>query len=136
MNKLKFFKCKRCGNVIVKVIDSKMPLSCCGETMMELTPNTSDGAGEKHLPVVSIDGKEVSVMVSTVLHPSTPEHHIEFIVLQTCHGYQVKCLNPEDTPKATFMLDDGDKAVAAYEYCNLHGLWKTEIYAQCGQVYF
>ena len=24
------------------------------------------------------------------------------------------------------MLADGDKFIAAYEYCNLHGLWKSE----------
>ncbi|HHX72771.1 MAG TPA: superoxide reductase, partial [Clostridiales bacterium] len=26
---------------------------------------------------------------------------------------------------AEFALADGDKAVAVFAYCNLHGLWKT-----------
>ena len=30
----------------------------------------------------------------------------------------------EDYPDA-FKLADGDKAVAVYAYCNLHGLWKN-----------
>ncbi|MBO6061828.1 MAG: superoxide reductase, partial [Clostridia bacterium] len=29
-------------------------------------------------------------------------------------------------PKAYFALVEGDEAVAAYAYCNLHGLWKAE----------
>ena len=30
-------------------------------------------------------------------------------------------------PVAEFVLADGEKAVAVYEYCNLHGLWKKEL---------
>ena len=37
-----------------------------------------------------------------------------------------KALKPSDDPNVTFSLGD-DKAVAVYAYCNLHGLWKTEI---------
>ena len=47
----KFYKCRRCGNVIEKVVDSKVPVVCCGEKMEELVPNTVDASGEKHLPV-------------------------------------------------------------------------------------
>jgi superoxide reductase len=54
------------------------------------------------------------------------EHWIQWIYLETKEGVQRKCLNPGDEPKAVFALNDGDKAVAAYEYCNLHGLWKKE----------
>ena len=27
---------------------------------------------------------------------------------------------------AHIMLTEGDSVIAAYEYCNLHGLWKAE----------
>ena len=30
-----------------------------------------------------------------------------------------------EKPQASFVLADGDQLVAAYEYCNLHGLWKA-----------
>ena len=30
-------------------------------------------------------------------------------------------------PVAQFVLADGDEALAAYAYCNLHGFWKTQI---------
>ena len=32
---------------------------------------------------------------------------------------------PGEKPEVTFALTADDKAVAAYEYCNLHGLWKA-----------
>ena len=35
----KFFKCRHCGNVIHKVVDSKVMVVCCGEVMEELIPN-------------------------------------------------------------------------------------------------
>ena len=49
----KFYKCNHCGNVVVKVVDSKVPVVCCGEKMQELVPNTIDASNEKHVPVVT-----------------------------------------------------------------------------------
>ena len=48
----KFYKCAHCGNVIQKVVDSKVPVVCCGEKMQELIPGTVDASVEKHLPVL------------------------------------------------------------------------------------
>ena len=93
----------------------------------KLTANTTDGAHEKHVPVVTVTGDTVNVMVGSVEHPSLEAHYIEFIVLVTESGCQMKWLKPGMVPKATFRLTEGDKAVAAYEYCNLHGLWKAEV---------
>jgi superoxide reductase len=56
----------------------------------------------------------------------TEEHHIAWIYLQTEHGGQRKCLSPGDKPEAAFALT-GDKPLAAYAYCNLHGLWKADV---------
>lgn len=125
--KLKFYKCQHCGNVITKVVDSKVPVVCCGEKMTELVPNTSDGAGEKHVPVVEVNGNLVKITVSTVLHPSVEEHFIQFIAIATTNGFQVKHLQAGETPEADFVLKSDEKVIAAYEYCNLHGLWATEL---------
>lgn len=122
----KFFVCKHCGNLVTLLHESGAPLSCCGEEMKELTANTTEAATEKHLPVVSINGNTVSVAVGSVEHPMVPEHFIQWIYLETDKGFQVKYLNPGDKPKAVFVLED-EKPIAAYEYCNLHGLWKTVI---------
>lgn len=124
---LKFFICKHCGNIITHLFSSGVKVVCCGEPMAELIPNTSDGAGEKHVPVVKVNGQEVTVEVGSVQHPSLPAHYIQWIALHTENGVQFRYLKAGDTPKAVFMLADGEKAIAAYEYCNLHGLWKTEL---------
>ena len=91
----------------------------------ELTANTVDAAQEKHVPVITITGDEVKVAVGSVEHPSLPAHYIEFIVLVTETGMQMKWLKPGDKPEATFKVNE--KPVAAFEYCNLHGLWKAEV---------
>ena len=94
--------------------------------MAELTANTTDAALEKHVPVIAADGNTVTVTVGSVEHPMLDAHYIQFIILETNQGYQKKDLKPGEAPVAKFALSDGETAVAAYEYCNLHGLWKAE----------
>lgn len=124
---MKFYVCAHCGNIITFVKDSGVPVVCCGEKMQEIIPGTVDAAVEKHLPVVSVEGSQVTVQVGSVEHPMLPEHFIEWIVLETSTGSQMKALTPGEKPQAVFALADGEKAVAAYAYCNLHGLWKAEV---------
>ncbi len=126
MKKLRFFRCQHCGNIIVKIVDSKVPVMCCGEIMKELTPNTTDAAQEKHVPVVSVKNGMVNVKVGSVPHPMQAEHYITFVVLELENGYQIKYLNPNEAPEANFSVGD-DNVVAVYEYCNLHGLWVKEL---------
>lgn len=121
---MKLFKCEKCGNIIAMVHESGAPVVCCGEKMVELVPNTTDAAQEKHVPVIAVDGQKVTVTVGSVDHPMMEEHYITFIVLETKQGRQRKVLNPGEAPKAEFMICEGDEVVAAYEYCNLHGFWK------------
>ena len=123
---LKFYRCRHCGDIITHLLDSGVRVVCCGEPMEELVPNTSDGAGEKHVPVITVDGKLVTVKVGSVEHPSLEKHYIMWIALQTKHGVQIKYLNPGDKPMAQFALTDDDEVVAAFEYCNLHGLWMSK----------
>lgn len=123
---MKFYVCEHCGNIIEYVKNKGVPVMCCGQKMVELIPGTSDGATEKHVPVIKVDGQKVVVEVGSVEHPSLEEHYIEWIILETDKGYQKADLKPGQAPKAEFILTEGDKVVAAYEYCNLHGLWKAE----------
>lgn len=123
----RFFICNHCKNIIKMVEDKGVPVVCCGEKMTELVPNTTDAAGEKHVPVVCADGNMVSVKVGEVTHPMLEEHHIAWIYLQTTNGGQMRYLDHTGAPEAVFALTEGEKAIAAFEYCNLHGLWKKEI---------
>lgn len=121
----KFFKCRHCSNVIEKVVDSGVPVVCCGEKMEELIPNTVEASGEKHIPVVSVvDDCHIKVEVGSVAHPMLPEHHIAFIYVETENGGIH--INLTDKPEAV-VCTCGAKPVAVYEYCNLHGLWKTTL---------
>lgn len=121
----KFYRCNHCGNVIQKVVDKRVPVVCCGEKMTELIPGTVDASVEKHLPVVTwLDEKTIKVEVGSVAHPMLEEHHISFIYVETEKGGQLVKLT--DKPEAVFCTC-ADKPVAVYEYCNLHGLWKTEL---------
>ena len=127
MDDIRFFICKHCGNIITMVHDAKVPVVCCGEKMSELVPGSTDAATEKHVPVVEVNGNEVKVKVGSVAHPMEEKHFIQWIYLQTKEGVQSKHLKPHENPETVFALTAGDKAVAAYEYCNLHGLWKKEL---------
>lgn len=93
----------------------------------ELVANTVDAAQEKHVPVITINGDTVTIKVGSVEHPSLDAHYIEFIVLVTEFGMQMKWLKPGMKPEAVFILAPGEKTVVAYEYCNLHGLWMGKV---------
>lgn len=121
----KFYKCNICGNVIEKVVDSKVPVVCCGQKMEELIPNTVEASGEKHIPVVTfLDDNTIKVEVGSVHHPMLPEHHISFVYVETDNG-GIR-VDLKDEPVAVISLGNA-KPIAVYEYCNLHGLWKQVI---------
>ena len=122
----KFYICRHCGNLIGMVHDSGVPVVCCGEKMEALIPNTVEASGEKHLPFVTVEAGVINVNVGSVDHPMIPEHFIEWVYVQTENGGQRKAPKPGDAPNISFCLGD-DKAVAVYAYCNLHGLWMTEV---------
>ena len=122
---VKFYRCPHCGNIIVKVKDSGVPVVCCGSPMQELIPNTGDGAGEKHVPVYHREGNEVVVRIGSVDHPMLDAHYIEWVMLCTKAGNQRKLLKPGDAPEARFLVANDDEVLAVYEYCNLHGLYKA-----------
>ena len=124
---MKVLKCAKCGNMITYLDQKVCVPKCCGETMEELAPNSTDAAGEKHVPAVAVDGNKVCVQVGSVEHPMMEKHYIQFIALETTTGAQIKYLKPSEKPVAEFVLADGEKAVAVYEYCNLHGLWVKEV---------
>lgn len=123
---IKFFKCTSCGKVIAMLKASACDTMCCGQAMVELKPNTTDAAIEKHVPVVNVSESIVEVSVGSVAHPMEEKHFIEFIALETKKGNQIVFLKPGEAPKATFALAAGDEVVKAYAYCNLHGLWANK----------
>ena len=123
---MKFFINRTTKEIIEVVLGNDTTFTSEGSEMVELKANSTDAVGEKHVPVITVDGNKVHVVVGSVIHPMTEEHSIQFIALETKQGVQRKALLPTDQPVADFVLAEGDEVVAAYEYCNLHGLWKVE----------
>ena len=93
--------------------------------MKQLAPS-ADASAEKHTPIVKVEGNTVKVNVGAISHPMTEEHSITWVYLQTDRGGQRKCLKQGGEPVVSFALLE-EKPVAVYAYCNLHGMWKTEI---------
>lgn len=124
---MKILKCAKCGNMVLELVKKPCDLMCCGEKLVEVVPNTTDASKEKHVPVVSVNGNKVEVVVGEIVHPMQENHYITFIALETNEKIYIKNLTPSDEPKATFILLETEKTKAAYEYCNLHGFWKKEI---------
>ncbi len=120
-----FYKCEICGKIIAMVKPTGVDTICCGQPMRELEAGTTDAAVEKHVPVCNVADNLAVVTVGSVAHPMLEAHYIEWIALETDLGCQVKALKAGDKPEASFALLPGEKVVAAYEYCNLHGLWKS-----------
>lgn len=126
---MKIYKCPVCGNVIEKLYDSSVPVVCCGKPMEELKAGVTDAALEKHVPVCEVKDGRLTVKVGSVEHPMTKEHYIAFIIAKAGETVMRRELTPEDKPEAEFCLNGYHGNVEVYEYCNLHGLWKTDITA-------
>ena len=126
MNESKFHICIHCGNLIGFVKSSGVPMICCGEEMKLLIPNTTDAAHEKHVPQVTSENNIITVTVGSAAHPMTSEHLIEWIYLKTQSGGQRKNLVSGDSPALQFTLVN-DTPIAVYAYCNLHGLWASDL---------
>jgi len=121
-----FFICKACSNIVLFIENKGVLLSCCGDDMDELVPNTVEASREKHLPAITVSGDSINVQVGSALHPMDAAHNIPFVYVETGSGGQGKCLKVGDEPKVRFSFAD-EKPVAVYAYCNLHGLWKTKV---------
>lgn len=116
---MRVYQCEKCKKMIL----SKEALALEGWT--ELIAGSTDAAQEKHVPVVEKKCKSVKVDVGSIAHPMTEEHLIEWVAVETEKGYQVQYLQADVAPVCNFKIADGDKLVAVYAYCNLHGLWAT-----------
>lgn len=122
---MKLYVCKKCGNVVLKLEDKSENLVCCNEQMELINVNSTDAAGEKHLPIYEIKDNVISIKVGEIEHPMSDEHFISFIILAGEDCYKIKKLLPTDKPQISFNYDE--KYNKIYAYCNLHSLWVTEI---------
>lgn len=118
-------KCSKCG-AEVKLLKAcnctNCGITCCGEPMKEMTPNTVDAAVEKHKPTYEIKDDKLIVKVNHVMEE---EHYIEWISVQFRNKEITKYLKPGEEP--ILKCCHHEKGTKIYAYCNKHGLWATEI---------
>ncbi|MDR2051435.1 MAG: desulfoferrodoxin [Deltaproteobacteria bacterium] len=118
------YKCLKCGNILATLHEGTCVPDCCGEAMRLLKEGSTDGAKEKHVPVIEKTAAGYKVKVGSVSHPMEDKHWIEWIELIADGKSYRQFLKPGQIPEADFPLK-ADK-VTAREYCNLHGHWKAE----------
>ena len=124
MDKLnQIYRCNVCGNIVELVHRGAGTLVCCGEDMEEIKANATDGATEKHVPIIEKTGAGVIVKVGEVPHPMEEAHYIEWIEIMVDGKVDRQHLKPSDKPEAKFNIDA--PTIIARAYCNLHGLWKS-----------
>ncbi len=120
--KLDFYRCSVCGNIVQVFHAGAGELVCCEKPMEKLVPFTQDQEKqEKHVPIFTGFNE---IQVGSDLHPMTEEHHIEFI----------QCISPDKKHIETRFLDKTEEPKmklcgnfehnCALEYCNIHGLWE------------
>ena len=129
MAEASFYRCNQCGNVVALLHNGGGTLKCCtaGNPMELMVPNTTDAANEKHVPVVTREDGKLVVTVGSVEHPMLEAHFIEFIALVKANGdINIKYLKAGEKPSVTFCGHDVEGATV-YAYCNLHGLWATDV---------
>lgn len=115
-------KCPKCGAVIRVIEGMDRDFLCCGEKMITMQANTSDGAVEKHKPEVTVEDGKVKVVVNHVMDDA---HYIEWIAISVPNEREkVVKLKPGEKAEVEFCYIPGS---TIYAYCNLHGLWKTDV---------
>ncbi len=122
--RLQIYKCEVCGNMVEIIHEGAGELVCCDQPMKRMEENTTDAALEKHVPVIEKTEDGIKVKVGSIPHPMQEEHYIEWIELIADGRTYRQFLNPGEEPEAVFKVDA--QSVTAREYCNVHGLWKSE----------
>ncbi len=117
-----FYQCEDCGEIVLEM--GAAGQTCPSQAKHLITPNSTDAAAEKHVPVVRAEGECVKVQVGSALHPMTDEHHISWIFVKTSFGGSYCNLCAGDPPEALLHVKPSE-VLEVYAYCNLHGLWKA-----------
>ena len=116
---LKFRRCKKCGNIVWSFNDTD--ITCCGDVMEEIKPNSVDASFEKHIPVYEINNDKININVPHVMEEN---HYIKWVLMVNDNEIQYKEFKYTDLPKATFNYKENS---IIYSYCNLHGLWMNNV---------
>lgn len=114
MNKIKFYMCPDCGNIITSMGDAV--ISCCNKPLTVLSAKTEN---ENH--VMNLKEIEGDYFV-TFDHEMSKTHYIAFVAYVGYDRVLLVKLYPEQSGELRFPKMQGSKI---YAYCNQHGLWEN-----------
>ena len=121
---MNFYQCEDCGNIAGLITDNGGKLTCCDKQMAKLEANVMEASKEKHIPVAVKEDGRLKVSVGASPHKMLPEHYTYWVAVTTADRDEFVYLKPGMVPEATFpYLGKG----TVYAYCNVHGLWKSEV---------
>lgn len=124
MKHVEFYRNEKDNSILAVVgVQAEQEVVVDGRKLVRLVADSVDAAKEKHVPAVRKEDGRLLVEVGSVTHPMEEKHYIEWIALVSDKSVDIRYLNPGEAPKAEF---EGNSGVV-YAYCNLHGLWKTEV---------
>lgn len=124
MKHVEFYRNEKDNSILAVVgVQAEQEIVVDAQKLVRLVADSVDAAKEKHVPAVRKEDGRLVVEVGSVTHPMEEKHYIEWIALVSDKSVDIRYLNPGEAPKAEF---EGNSGVV-YAYCNLHGLWKTEV---------
>ncbi len=123
---LRYLKCEVCGSLLEIIEDHGKIQSCCGKEMTPLIENMTDASSEKHIPVIKLENNIATIKVGETTHPMEKNHYIKWVNIKTTEREIHYNLKPEEEPIVTFKIDENERILKVYSYCNLHGLWLYE----------
>ncbi len=140
MNRRKALKIAGVAAMVAAVgAEAKMAVEHMNRMEMKPKDPAKMDKGElKHSPLVTIKEKdakgytlvEINIGQGGIIHPSTPDHWIDFIELYADDKLVGKSsLEPEiSRGAASFSVKlDNVKVLKARSGCNLHGIWTTTV---------
>ncbi len=122
----KFLKCKKCNTIFHQFGNEELKLSCDGEMLEEIMPNTVEADVERHVPVAEVNGNVLKVSVGVLPHPNEADHFIEWIYVKNGNRTWGKTLTEKEPAVAEF-LGDWHGKIEIEAYCSKHGIWHSTI---------
>lgn len=120
-----FYKCPTCGNVVVKIVDSKVPVVCCGKPMQPLEPNAVDRENRKYLPEVVLLADR-RLRIDPCVDDSCTINGDEKMFLYV--EFEGGGMWLGGATRSEILLPIGDyRPLAVYKYCSHHGLWCVKV---------
>lgn len=113
MNKIKFYVCPECGNIIFS--KGKSDLKCCDKQLTPLVPHESDEQHKLNIEEIEND------FYITLDHEMTKESYISFTAYVTYNKVLIMELYPEQNAEIRFPKMYGG---IFYLYCTEHGLMR------------